>query len=636
MMPSPNSGRPTGTPKSPKNPKEPGSKKILGGKTLYFVFFTLAALWALSYMGDVSKSRMVPYSEIKQEIKEGRVTRVFITNETIEATTTETGDKSKLVAIRVPDEGLVKLLEDKKVSYEGRNNDNWVRDLLVTWVLPFVFIFLIWQLVVGRMFKQGGPPGLMTFGKSKARLVAPEKEKTTFKDVAGVDEAKEELTEVIDFLKKPDKFTAIGGRIPKGVLLVGPPGTGKTLLARAVAGEAGVAFFQISGSDFVEMFVGVGAARVRDLFKDAQKNSPCIVFIDELDAIAKSRSSVGGFQGNDEREQTLNQILVEMDGFDNHNGVIIMAATNRPEVLDPAILRPGRFDRQITVDRPDKAGREQILKVHARQVKIEENINFLDIAARTPGFSGADLANVVNEAALLAVRKGLETVNKSCFEDAIDRVVAGLARKSRVINEKEKRTIAIHEVGHAIVAQFTAGADRVHRISIVPRSSGALGFTMQIPEEDRHLMSERQLRDMVRVLLGGRAAEKTIMGEVTSGASDDLKRASSIIRRMILEFGMSESLGLVSLANRQPGYLDNPFIRDDSLPVGAELATEIDKEIRKVLDEEFESACSLVRNHRKVIDNLTRLLLEKETLEREDFDRLVADYELERRQVITT
>ena len=600
---------------NPLAPQTPSPRSRNG--LLIFLLLSAVALTVASYLSPGHNTNIVKYSEIKTAIREGQVESVAIGGEFIEAHLKGTPPK-KLIAERVDDKDLVALLEAQKIPYEGRQESNWARDFLTTWLLPMVFLFFIWQFVLGRMFKSGGPPSLMAFGKSKAKLVPDGNEKTTFKDVAGCDEAKEELREIIDFLKTPQKFLDIGGKIPKGVLLMGPPGTGKTLLARAVAGEAGVNFFQISGSDFVEMFVGVGAARVRDLFSEAQKNSPCIVFIDELDAIAKSRSS--GFASmNDEREQTLNQILVEMDGFDNHGGVILMAATNRPEVLDPAILRPGRFDRQIVVDRPDVRGREEILLVHSKGVKIDKEVDFKVIAQRTPGFSGADLANIVNEAAILAVRKGLLSVNRECFEEAIDRVVAGLQRKSRVINESEKRTIAVHEVGHALVAQFTPGSDKVHRISIIPRASGALGFTMQIPDEDRHLMTKQQFKNLIRVLLGGRAAEKVIVGEITSGAQDDLRRASDIIRRMIAEFGMGESLGLMSLGLQNPGYANNPFVRQDWAPVSEELAQKMDRECQKILMEEFDNACGIIRSKRNLFDALVKKLIEKETLEAEDF-----------------
>ena len=608
---------------SPKKNKN-GFKNPLANRVLIFAALALLAVYLAGRLGIGPKTEIVPYSQLKNEIRAGRVTEVSLGSEFISAKKTEGAKTTDLLAFRVEDPKLVELLEEKNIKFEGRSESNWLSDFLLSWVLPMVFIFFIWQFFLGRMFK-GGPPGLAAFGKSKARLVDLGKEKATFKDVAGCDEAKEELSEIIDFLKIPEKFRELGGRIPKGVLLVGAPGTGKTLLARAVAGEAGVNFYSISGSDFVEMFVGVGAARVRDLFQEGQKNAPCIIFIDELDAIAKSRQTLG-MQSNDEREQTLNQILVEMDGFDNHNGVIIMAATNRPEVLDPAILRPGRFDRQIVVERPDKKGREEILKVHAAKIKIDPSVDLSAIAARTPGFTGADLANIVNEAALLAVRKKLKSVDKGSFEDAIDRVVAGLQRKSRVISESEKRVIAIHEVGHAIVAAMTEGSDKVHRISIVPRSSGALGFTMQIPEEDRHLMSQKQLRAMVRVLLGGRAAEQVVVGEVTSGAQDDLRRATSIVKRMLSEFGMGKSLGLVSAGAQGSAFLDNPFLRDDRIHVSEHLAAQVDEELKAILHEEFELACGIVQSQRTLMDALVEKLLEKETLEQEDFEALVAKH----------
>lgn len=602
--------------------KKPEKRFTLGGSgLLWFSLLTLGALFLASHFSVGINSQMLQYSEFKAKIKAGELSKVIVSQEVVEGILKSDSNK-RVIALRVEDSDLVPTLEQAQVPYEGRSTGGGFQDFLLTWIFPLILMYFLWQFLLGRAFRQG-PPGLMTFGKSKARLVPEKKEKTTFADVAGSEEAKEELREVVDFLKTPQKFLDIGGKIPKGVLLVGPPGTGKTLLARAVAGESGVSFMQLSGSDFVEMFVGVGAARVRDLFQEAQKNAPCIVFIDELDAIAKSRG-IGGFQTNDEREQTLNQILVEMDGFDNHQGVIIMAATNRPEVLDPAILRPGRFDRHIVVNKPDIKEREAILKVHVSKVKLDPGVELKTVASRTPGFSGADLANVVNEAALLAVRKGLKVVTPHCFEEAIDRVIAGLAKKNRVINPNEKRTIAVHEVGHAIVAHMTKGADKVHRVSIVPRSSGALGFTLQIPEEDRHLMTEAQLRSMIRVLLGGRAAEKIVLGEVTSGAQDDLRRATSIAKRMITEFGMGKSVGLVSLVSGSAGYLESPFGRDDSAGVSEELAKAMDQEIRSMLDVEFENAQNLLIQNRETLDRVTQALLEKETLEAEDFQKLVS------------
>ncbi len=606
-----------------RKPQRGGPKKKTfqrPGRFWIYALIFVGLLFAIDVIDHLRKKEIVPYSQIKADINAGRIAKVWLDTQSIRAET-KGPDTRTLTAVRVEDADLTKALDAQGVVYEANLETGYLRDFLFTWVLPIAFLFFLWRFVLGNMFKQG-PPGLAAFGKSKARLVGDTKIKTSFKDVAGCDEAKEELKEIIDFLKRPEKFRELGGHIPKGVLLVGPPGTGKTLLARAVAGEASVPFFQISGSDFVEMFVGVGAARVRDLFQEAQKNSPCIVFIDELDAIAKSRSGAAGFQGNDEREQTLNQILVEMDGFDNHGGVIIMAATNRPEVLDPAILRPGRFDRQIVVDRPDLKGREEILKVHAAKIKLDPSVDLRVFAARTPGFSGADLANVVNEAALLGVRKDLRSVTKECLEEAIDRVVAGLARKSRVINEKEKRTIAVHEVGHALVGHFTPGSDKIHRISIVPRSSGALGFTMQIPIEDRNLLTESELKRQIRVLLGGRAAEKIIIGEVSSGAHDDLKRASQIVRRMVTEFGMGQSLGLMSTAADR-GYLDNPFVRGDGMGLSDDYERRVDEECGALLATEFAEASKIIETHRMLLMRISDELLKKETLEADDFERLV-------------
>jgi cell division protease FtsH len=572
-------------------------------------------LFAATFFQEAANIEHKTYSDIKQAIREGKIKSVLLSPEIISAELAE-GKKNTWIAGRVGDDTtLIPLLEEKHVSYE-RFQGSWIVDFLISWG-PILLLTFFAYYFFSKVFKQGSA-GIMSFGKSRAKLVEQDpKTRITFENVAGLDEVKEELQEIISFLKAPEKYLAIGGKIPKGVLLMGPPGTGKTLIARAVAGEASVSFFQISGSDFVEMFVGVGAARVRDLFAEAQKKAPCIVFIDELDAVAKSRS-MGALSSNDERESTLNQILVEMDGFDNHSGVIIMAATNRPEVLDPAILRPGRFDRQIMVDRPTLKGREEILKVHSRDVKIEDNINFREIASRTPMFSGADLANLVNEAALLAVRRGFSKVTKACFEEAIDRLVAGLATKSRILPESEKRTVAYHEIGHAVVARFSQTEDKVHRISIIPRSSGALGYTMHIPEEERHLLTDKQLRSKVRTLLGGRAAEHVFIGEITTGAHDDLKRASEIIRRMISEFGMSKSLGLVSLGQHNESYQGNPFIRNEYAPVSEKISQEIDQESRLVLDEEFKAACDLLKTKKDLVEAMVKVLLEKETIEHDE------------------
>ena len=601
------------------------NEKKSGFSTLTKIgLFIAVLLIAATFLEESSGIEKKSYSEIKQAIRDGKVKKLWMNTETLGAEMNDS-KSSHWIAERVgEDQTLIPLLEEKKISYESKFQNNWIKDFFVSWVLPILFLVFITQFIFSRMFKQGASTGIMSFGKSRAKLVEQDPQsKTTFANVAGYDEVKEELQEIISFLKSPEKYLAIGGKIPKGVLLMGPPGTGKTLIARAVAGEANVSFFQISGSDFVEMFVGVGAARVRDLFAEAQKKAPCIVFIDELDAVAKSRGA-GVLSTNDERESTLNQILVEMDGFDNHSGVIIMAATNRPEVLDPAILRPGRFDRQILVDRPTLKGREEILKVHASRVKLEGDIDFKEIASRTPMFSGADLANLVNEAALLAVRRGLTKVPRACFEDAIDRIIAGLATKSRVLPESEKRTVAYHEIGHAVVAHLSKSQDRVHRISIIPRSSGALGFTMHIPEEERHLLTDKQLRIKIRTLLGGRAAEHVFIGEITTGAHDDLKRASEIIRRMISEFGMSQSLGLVSLGLQNQMYQGNPFIKNEYAPVSEKLSQAIDEESRKILEDEFKEASKILSENRPLVERMTKVLLEKETIE---YDEITAFFE---------
>lgn len=604
--------------------KKPSLKNKKKSFTTAFkiLFFVSAFLLVASFIETTPDYDKKAYSEVKAAIKEDKVKKLWLSQEMIAIELKETGKKQWLAERVGEDASLIPLLEEYNVPYEAKIQSDWLKDFLLSWVIPIVFLLTISHFFFSRLFKQGSSSGIMSFGKSRAKLVEQDdKKKISFEDVAGCDEVKEELQEIISFLKSPEKYLAIGGKIPKGVLLMGPPGTGKTLVARAVAGEANVSFFQISGSDFVEMFVGVGAARVRDLFAEAQKKAPCIVFIDELDAVAKSRSG-NMMASNDERESTLNQILVEMDGFDNHSGVIIMAATNRPEVLDPAILRPGRFDRQILVDRPGLKGREEILRVHTRKVKTAPGIDYKEIASRTPMFSGADLANLVNEAALLAVRKGYALVTRQCFEEAIDRVIAGLASKSRILPEDEKKTVAYHEIGHAVVAHFSGSKDKVHRVSIIPRSSGALGYTMQIPEEERHLLSTQQLKIKIRTLLGGRAAENVFIGEVTTGAHDDLKRASEIIRRMTSEFGMSETLGLISLGQQSDLYVGNPFIKNEYASVSENMAQKLDQEMKKILEEEFAKACSILEDNRAIVEKMVAVLLEKETSESVEIQNL--------------
>ena len=518
----------------------------------YFVIVFLLITLVQNYF-LAPKVETLTYSGFKQYVAEKQLGKIAIGPQTITGIIKgKEGEKEReFVTVRVEDPALVKDLEDHKIDYSGVYQSAFLNNLL-SWVIPILIFFLIWRVAMKRM---GPGMGVMSFSKSKAKLFAEDETKITFADVAGIDEAKEELQEVVEFLKNPAKFQKLGGRIPKGVLLVGPPGTGKTLLAKAVAGEARVPFFSISGSEFVEMFVGVGAARVRDLFSQATSHAPCIIFIDELDALGKARG-INVMGGHDEREQTLNQLLVEMDGFESNKGVIIMAATNRPEILDLALLRPGRFDRQVLVDRPDISGREAILKIHSRNVLLGEDVDLHKIAARTPGFVGADLANIVNEAALLAARKNKEKVGPGEFDEAIDRVVAGLEKRKRVMSPKEKEIVAFHESGHAIVAESVENADPVHKITIIPRGIAALGYTQQLPTEDRYLMTRTELLDRLAVLLGGRVAEEIVFGEISTGAQNDLQRATDIARSMVTEYGMSDRLGLVAYErDRRPMFM---------------------------------------------------------------------------------
>jgi cell division protease FtsH len=529
----------------------------------------------------------------------------------------------------VDDQWLIRELQQHNVKFSGRIETTFWRDLLFGWVIPLAIMVGIWVFLMRRV--GGGPTQALSFGRSKHKIYDRKELKTTFNDVAGVDEAKAELMEIVDFLKNPKKYQRLGGRIPKGVLLVGPPGTGKTLLARAVAGEADVPFFTLSGSEFVEMFVGVGASRVRDLFEQAKDKAPCIVFIDELDAIGKSRAGSTGFVGgHDEREQTLNQLLAEMDGFDSSKGVIIMAATNRPEVLDQALLRPGRFDRQVVVDKPDVKGREAILKLHARAVVLGPDVNLAVIAARTPGFAGADLANIVNEAALLAARKDKAAVEMADFEEAIDRVVAGLEKRSRVLSEKERDIVAHHEMGHALVAVSVAHADPVHKITIIPRGIAALGMTYQLPTEDRFLLTRSELEDRIAVLLGGRVAEELVYGEVSTGAHNDLDRATELARLMVMKYGMSERVGLATFGDRTSLYLKGPGMpwageRDWS----EETARAIDAEVREILDRTHDRVRGVLTTKKATLVAAAAELKRVETLDGERLRRALAGEKLE-------
>jgi cell division protease FtsH len=535
-----------------------------------------------------------------------------------------------IVVVRIPgadDAPLLRELEAHQVEFSGRIESTLVRDLIFGWLLPIGVMAGIWIFLMRRM--GGGPTQALTFGRSKVKIYDRKELKTTFADVAGVDEAKAELMEVVDFLRNPQKYQRLGGRIPKGVLIVGPPGSGKTLLARAVAGEADVPFFFLSGSEFVEMFVGVGAARVRDLFEQAKEKAPCIVFIDELDAIGKSRAGATGFVGgHDEREQTLNQLLVEMDGFDASKGVIIMAATNRPEVLDAALLRPGRFDRQVVVDRPDVRGREAILRVHARHVRLAPEVSLQVIAARTPGFAGADLANIVNEAALLAARKEKDDVGQGDLEEAIDRVVAGLERRSLVLSETERDIVAHHEMGHALVAFSVPHADPVHKVTIIPRGVGALGMTYQLPTEDRYLLRRSELEDRIAVLVGGHVAEELVYGELSTGAHNDLERATALARAMVVRYGMSEKLGPLTFGGSDgPGFLrrGGPGGWEGGERVySEETARAIDEEVRRIVEEAYDRVRGLLAAKKPILLRAAEVLKRRETLEGEELRRLLA------------
>jgi cell division protease FtsH len=523
----------------------------------------------------------------------------------------------------VEEQWLVAELEKHRVEFAGRIETTFWKDLLFGWVIPLAVMVGIWMFLMRRV--GGGPTQALSFGRSKHKIYDRKELKTTFADVAGVDEAKAELVEIVDFLKNPKKYQRLGGRIPKGVLLVGPPGTGKTLLARAVAGEADVPFFTLSGSEFVEMFVGVGASRVRDLFEQAKDKAPCIIFIDELDAIGKSRAGSTGFVGgHDEREQTLNQLLAEMDGFDSSKGVIIMAATNRPEVLDQALLRPGRFDRQVVVDKPDVRGREAILRLHARNVVLGPNVELGIIAARTPGFAGADLANIVNEAALLAARKDKNAVEMSDFEEAIDRVVAGLEKRSRVLSDKERDIVAHHEMGHAFVAASVAHADPVHKVTIIPRGIAALGMTYQLPTEDRFLMTRSELEDRIAVLLGGRVAEELVYGEVSTGAHNDLERATDLARLMVMKYGMSERVGLATYGERVPQFLKGASGWGGERDFSEDTARAIDAEVRELLDRLHDRVRGILTTKKAGLVAGAAELKQVETLEGDRLRRVLA------------
>jgi cell division protease FtsH len=587
----------------------------------YLIFALLAMVLVQQWWQRVQTVEVVPYSEFEQILAQDKISEVTVSDQHItgKLKSPEKG-KSIVIANLVPPE-IADRLDKYGVKYTRVQESTFLRDLM-SWIVPALIFFGIWFLLVRRMANQGGGGlgGFMAIGKSRARIYVENKTGVTFSDVAGVEEAKTELQEVVEFLKDPKKYGRLGARVPKGVLLVGPPGTGKTLLARAVAGEAGVAFFSISGAEFVEMFVGVGAARVRDLFEQARQKAPAIIFIDELDALGRARGA-GGIGGHDEREQTLNQLLVELDGFDPSSGLVLLAATNRPEILDPALLRAGRFDRVVLVDRPDKPGRLQILQVHARKVKLASDVNLDRIAASTPGFSGADLANLVNEAALLATRRGADAVIEADFAEAIERMIAGLEKKNRVLNEQERRVVAHHELGHALVAMALPGTDPVQKISIIPRGIAALGYTLQRPTEDRFLMTRDELENKMAVLLGGRAAEEVMFDHLSTGAANDLAKVTEIARSMVMRYGMVKSLGHVAYEEERPPFLGGP------LPTGHReyseaTAREIDVAVRQIVDGTYEKAVAILRRERSLLEQWALKLLDKETLLERDLEEL--------------
>ncbi len=587
----------------------------------YILIAVLGILFIQNLYTQYTRVEPIPYSRFQTLLEQGKVAEVAITENHIYGSLRDTAseDFNDFVTTRVESD-LAEMLDKHGVVYTGIVQSTWLRDLL-SWIVPMAIFIGIWLFIIRRMSRGVMGSGLMSIGKSRAKVYVEQETKVTFADVAGVDEAKEELIEIVNFLKNPAEYSRLGGRAPKGILLVGPPGTGKTLLARAVAGEAGVPFFSISGSEFVEMFVGVGAARVRDLFEQARQMAPAIIFIDELDSLGRARGA-SGFGGHDEKEQTLNQLLAELDGFDPSSGIVLLAATNRPEILDAALLRAGRFDRQVLVDRPDKKGREQILAVHIGKIRLDTDVNTEQIAALTPGFTGADLANLINEAALLATRRGGSAVSMDDFNNAIERIVAGLEKRNRLLNPLERRTVAYHELGHAMVALALSGTDEVHKISIIPRGIGALGYTIQRPTEDRFLMTRRELEDKMAVLLGGRAAEQVVFSEISTGASDDLARATDIARAMVLRYGMSDALGNVVYDREQSAFLQPGYFVPQRPDYSEDTANKIDAAVRALLDQALERAIRILNRNRALLDLTAEQLLKTETLNQPEIAEL--------------
>ncbi|MFT3802972.1 MAG: ATP-dependent zinc metalloprotease FtsH [Burkholderiaceae bacterium] len=607
-------------------------KKTQFNKTQFNLWYWIAAFFALmvfQYLFTTgTQVAQIPYSQFETYLGQGKIAEVAVSDRFIQGRFKEPVDGRPMFITTRVEPDLARQLQGQGVVVSGQIESTFLRDLL-SWVVPVLLIVAIWMFALKRM-RGGLGGGLMQIGKSKARVYVQSDTGVTFKDVAGVDEAKDELKEIVDFLKDPQGYGRLGGRMPKGVLLVGPPGTGKTLLARAVAGEAGVPFFSISGSEFVEMFVGVGAARVRDLFEQARAKAPAIIFIDELDALGRARGVGPMAGGHDEKEQTLNQLLVELDGFDPSAGLVLLAATNRPEILDPALLRAGRFDRQVLVDRPDKTGRVQILGVHLKKAKLAPDVEPEKIAALTPGFTGADLANLVNEATLLATRRNADAVTMDDFNNAVERIVAGLEKRNRLLNSKEREIVAHHEMGHALVAMALSGVDPVHKVSIIPRGIGALGYTIQRPTEDRFLMTLEELQNKMAVLLGGRAAERIVFGHLSTGAADDLAKVTDIARAIVTRYGMSEKLGHVALEKDRRSYFasDQPYYGPQERDYSDETAAIVDEEIRRIVDETFDRTVALLTERRGLLERTARSLLEKETLDEREIRELIDEREV--------
>ncbi|WP_291490705.1 ATP-dependent zinc metalloprotease FtsH [Desulfurella sp.] len=600
--------------------KENNYQNLIKFSLFYLLIGLLAIYFYQSYFAQEKKT--LTYSEFKSLVAKNRVISCEISSQYIKGEyLNDKNKKESFVTIAVNDPNLVKDLEEHHVNFSGTISNTWLTNLIFGWILPFGLLFFLWWFMTRKI--RGSSGSIFGFGKGRFKVYLNKRPDVKFSDVAGIDEVKYEVEEIVEFLKNPGKYQRLGGRIPKGVLLVGAPGTGKTLLAKATAGEAEVPFLSISGSEFIEMFVGVGASRVRDLFQEAKKLAPCIVFIDEIDTIGKSRA-INTITSNDEREQTLNQLLAEMDGFESNLGVIIMAATNRPEILDPALLRPGRFDRQIIVDKPNVNGREAIFKVHVRKIKLDPDVDIKKLAQMTPGLVGADIENIVNEAALLAARENSETVNMRHFEEAIERQIAGLKKQNRAMREEEKKRVAVHESGHAIIAYLLPNVDKVHKISIIPRGVAALGYTQQLPTDDRYLITKQEMLNMIKVLFGGRIAEELVLKDVSTGAQNDLSRATDIARSIVTKFGMSETIGLVVLEDPAKSRFlgtENIFTQKDEISEKTKEA--VDAEINKILNDCYKQAKEMLENNMDKLEKLTNLLLEKEEINEEELKKVM-------------